>query len=162
LTTSAYPDGIVFVRKHGGVGRIGVDLSAVLRDPRNVDNLALFDGDSIYIPRYAPVVTVRGAVNSQVGVAYVAGANIDYYIRAAGGANVQGDAGHAYVTQGNGKVESQHRHWLLWRSRPDPLPGSTVVVPTKDPNNRRDWVAVATVATSILGPLVTIFAILKR
>ena len=162
LTTSAYPDGIVFVRKHGGVGRIGVDLSAVLRDPRNVDNLALFDGDSIYIPRYAPVVTVRGAVNSQVGVAYVSGANIDYYIRAAGGANVQGDAGHAYVTQGNGKVESQHRHWLLWRSRPDPLPGSTVVVPTKDPNNRRDWVAVATVATSILGPLVTIFAILKR
>jgi protein involved in polysaccharide export with SLBB domain len=162
LTTSAYPDGIVFVRKHGGVGRIGVDLSAVLRDPRNVDNLALFDGDSIYIPRYAPVVTVRGAVNSQVGVAYVGGANIDYYIRAAGGANVQGDAGHAYVTQGNGKVESQHRHWLLWRSRPDPLPGSTVVVPTKDPNNRRDWVAVATVATSILGPLVTIFAILKR
>ena len=54
LTTSAYPDGIVFVRKHGGVGRIGVDLSAVLRDPRDVDNLALFDGDSIYIPRYAP------------------------------------------------------------------------------------------------------------
>ena len=162
LTTSAYADGIVFVRKHGGVGRIGVDLSAVLRDPRNVDNLALFDGDSIYIPRYAPVVTVRGAVNSQVGVAYVAGANIDYYIRAAGGENAQGDAGHAYVTQGNGKVESQHRHWLLWRSRPDPLPGSTVVVPTRDPNNRRDWVAVATVATSILGPLVTIFAILKR
>ena len=110
LTTSAYPDGIVFVRKHGGVGRIGVDLSAVLRDPRNVDNLALFDGDSIYIPRYAPVVTVRGAVNSQVGVAYVAGANIDYYIRAAGGENAQGDAGRAYVTQGNGKVESRHRH----------------------------------------------------
>jgi protein involved in polysaccharide export with SLBB domain len=162
LTTSAYPDGIVFVRKHDGVGRIGVDLSAVMRDARNVDNLALFDGDSIYVPRYAPVVTVRGAVNSQVGVAYVSGKNIDYYIHAAGGANAQGDADHAYVTQGNGKVESRHSRMWFWSSRPDPLPGSTVVVPTKDPSNRRDWVAIATVATSILGPLVTIFAILKR
>jgi len=162
LTTSAYPDGIVFVRKHGGVGRIGVDLSAVMRDAGNVDNLALFDGDSIYIPRYAPVVTVRGAVNSQVGVAYVSGKNIDYYIRAAGGETAQGDADHAYVTQGNGKVESSHRHWWFRTSRPDPLPGSTVVVPTKDPSNRRDWVAIATVATSILTPLVTIFAIVKR
>jgi protein involved in polysaccharide export with SLBB domain len=162
LTTSAYPGGIVFVRKNGGVGRIGIDLPAVLRDNGNIDNLALFDGDSIFIPQFAPVVAVRGAVNSPVGVAYVAGANIDYYIRAAGGANAQGDAGRAYVTQGNGKVESRHRHFVLWSSRPDPLPGSTVVVPAKDPSNRRDWVTIATVATSILGPMVTIFAILKR
>ena len=109
LTTSAYADGIVFVRKQGSVGRIGVDLGAVLRDKRNVDNLALFDGDSIYIPQFAPVVAVRGAVNSAVGVAYVRGADIDYYIRAAGGATAQGDDGRAYVTQGNGKVESRHR-----------------------------------------------------
>jgi polysaccharide export outer membrane protein len=162
LTTSAYADGIVFVRKHGAVGRIGVDLSTVLRDNRNVDNLALFDGDSIYIPQYAPVVTVRGSVNSPVGVAYVAGANLDYYIRAAGGETAQGDAGRAYVTQGNGKVESRRRHLVLWNSQPDPLPGSTVVVPAKDPTSKRDWVTIATVATSILGPLVTIFAILKR
>ena len=162
LTTSAYPGGIVFVRKSGGVGRIGIDLPGVLRDNGNVDNLALFDGDSIFIPKYAPVIAVRGSVNSPVGVAYVAGANIDYYIRAAGGANAQGDAGRAYVTQGNGKVESRHRHFVFWSSRPDPLPGSTVVVPAKDPSNKRDWVTIATVATSILGPMVTIFAILKR
>jgi hypothetical protein len=107
-------------------------------------------------------VSVRGAVNSPVGVAYVAGANLDYYIRAAGGPTAQGDEGRAYVTQGNGKVESRHRHFLLFHSQPDPLPGSTVVVPSKDPNSRRDWATIATVATSILGPLVTIFAIVKR
>jgi len=162
LTSSAYADGIVFVRKQGNVGRIGVDLGAVMRDKRNVDNLALFDGDSIYIPQYAPVVAVRGAVNSAVGVAYVRGADIDYYIRAAGGATAQGDGGRAYVTQGNGKVESRHRHLLLWSSEPDPLPGSVVTVPTKDPNSRRDWATIATVAASILGPVVTIFAIVHR
>jgi hypothetical protein len=127
-----------------------------------VDNLALVDGDSVYIPQYAPVVSVRGSVYSAVGVAYVAGANMDYYIRAAGGATAQGDDGRAYVTQGNGKVESRHRHLGLWSSQPTPRPGSIVVVPPKDPNNRRDWAMIATVATSILGPLVTIFAIVKR
>ena len=162
LTTSAYADGIVFVRKQGNVGRIGVDLGAVLRDKRNVDNLALFDGDSIYIPQFAPVVAVRGAVNSSVGVAYVQGADIDYYIRAAGGSTAQGDHDRAYVTQGNGKVESRHRHLLFWSSEPTPLPGSVVTVPTKDPNSRRDWATIAAVATSILGPVVTIFAIVHR
>jgi len=162
LTTSAYADGIVFVRKQGNVGRIGVDLGAVMRDKRNVDNLALFDGDSIYIPQYAPVVAVRGAVNSAVGVAYVQGADLDYYIRAAGGATAQGDDGRAYVTQGNGKVESRHRHFLLWSSEPTPLPGSVVTVPAKDASSRRDWATIAAVATSILGPIVTIFAIVHR
>jgi len=162
LTTSAYADGIVFVRKQGNVGRIGVDLGAVMRDKQNVDNLALFDGDSIYIPQYAPVVAVRGSVNSAVGVAYVRGADIDYYIRAAGGATAQGDDGRAYVTQGNGKVESRHRHLLLWSSEPTPLPGSVVTVPPKDPTSRRDWATIATVAASILGPIVTIFAIVHK
>jgi len=162
LTSSAYADGIVFVRRQNEVGRIGVDLPAVLRDPKNVDNLALFDGDSIFIPQYAPVVAVRGAVNSPVGVAYVAGANMDYYIRAAGGPTPRGDDDHAYVTQGNGKVESRHRYFVWWSSQPVPQPGATVVVPTKDPTNRRDWATIAAVATSILGPIVTIFAIVHK
>ena len=162
LTSSAYPDGIVFVRRQNEVGRIGVDLPAVLRDPKNVDNLALFDGDSIFIPQYAPVVAVRGAVNSPVGVAYVAGANMDYYIRAAGGPTPRGDDDHAYVTQGNGKVESRHRYFVWWSSQPVPQPGAIVVVPTKDPTNRRDWATIAAVATSILGPIVTIFAIVHK
>lgn len=162
LTTSAYADGIVFIRKQGNVGRIGVDLGAVMHDKQNVDNLALFDGDSIYIPQYAPVVSVRGSVNSAVGVAYVRGADLDYYIRAAGGATAQGDDGRAYVTQGNGKVESRHRHFLLWSSEPTPLPGSVVTVPAKDPSSRRDWATIATVAASILGPVVTIFAIVHK
>lgn len=161
LTTSAYPGGIVFYRKAGSVGRIGVDLPAVLRDPDNVDNLNLVDGDSIFIPKYSQVVTVRGAVQSQVGVAYVEGAGLGYYVRSAGGATSKGDAGRTYVTQPNGKVETRRRHLLFFTSTPKPQPGSTVVVPLKDPNDKREWAQIATAATSILGSLIAIAAIVR-
>jgi protein involved in polysaccharide export with SLBB domain len=169
LTPTAYADGIVFIRRRnpaGGtrdtVGRIGVDLPAVLHDPAYQDNLQLLDGDSIFIPRYAPVVMVRGSVNSPVGVPYVSGANIDYYVRSAGGASLKGDAGHAYVSQPNGTVDSKRHHIWGWTSQPKPLPGSTVFVPDKDPNDKHDWVAIATGISTILGSLVAIAAILKK
>jgi protein involved in polysaccharide export with SLBB domain len=162
LTPSAYPNGIVFVRKRDGVGRIGIDLPDVLRDANSVDNLRLVDGDSIFIPKFTQVVIVRGAVNTPVGVAYVDGANLDYYLRSAGGVTPTGDHGRAYVTQPNGKVATFHRRLLFWESKPKPLPGSTVVVPTRDPSDRREWLPIATAVTSILGTLVTLAAILKR
>jgi protein involved in polysaccharide export with SLBB domain len=162
LTNAAYADGIVFVRRRNGVGRVGLDLPHVLRDERFVDNLQIVDGDSIFIPRFSPVVTVRGAVNSAVGVAYVAGADLDYYIRSAGGPSIKGDSKHAYVTQPNGKVETRRRHLFGMISMdPRPQPGSSVFVPEKDPTKRVDWFQVTATVTSILGSLVAITAILK-
>jgi protein involved in polysaccharide export with SLBB domain len=163
LSNAAYAEGIVFVRRRNGVGRVGLDLPHVLRDERFVDNLQIVDGDSIFIPRFSPVVTVRGAVNSAVGVAYVAGADLDYYIRSAGGPSIKGDSKHAYVTQPNGKVETRRRHLFGMISMdPHPQPGSTVFVPDKDPTKRVDWFQVTATVTSILGSLVAITAILKR
>lgn len=161
LTRYAYPNGIVFIRDDS-VGRIGVDLPAVLRDSASVDNLPLMDGDSIFIPSFAPVVMVRGQVNSPVAVAYVAGADIDYYVRAAGGGTIKADVHLAYVTQPNGKVESRKPHTLWFDSKPKPQPGSTVTVPAKDPTAHRDWLAIATAATSVLGSLVAVAAVLRR
>jgi polysaccharide biosynthesis/export protein len=162
LTPSAYPNGIVFVRQRDGVGRIGIDLPGVLRDANSVDNLRLVDGDSIFIPKFTQVVVVRGAVNTPVGVAYVDGANLDYYLRSAGGVIPSGDHGRAFVTQPNGKIATLQRRLVFWESEPRPQPGSTVTVPFRDPNDRREWGAIATAATSILGSLVAIAAIVKR
>lgn len=165
LTPYGYPGGIVFVRhghnRNDDVGRIGVDLPRVLSDSNFVDNLQLADGDSIFIPRYAAVVTVRGAVNSPVGVAYVPGANLDYYVRSSGGASTRGDAGQAYVTQPNGKVETKARHLVFFTSQPKPQPGSTVFVPDKDTNNT-DYLQVLTALTTLAGSVVAIAAILRR
>jgi protein involved in polysaccharide export with SLBB domain len=162
LTAAAYPNGVTFYRKRNNVGRIGVDLPEVLKNALANDNIQLVDGDSIFIPKFNPVVVVRGSVNSPVGVSYVDGAKLSYYVRSAGGASAQGDRDAAYVTQPNGKVETRQRKFLFWHSTPTPLPGSTVFVPAKDPNDKRDWATIATAATSILGSLVAIAAVVRR
>jgi protein involved in polysaccharide export with SLBB domain len=162
LTSDAYPNGIVFYRQRDNLGRIGIDLPAVLHDRNHVDNLVLADGDSIFVPVYSGVVTVTGSVNSPVAVSYVRDADLDFYIRAAGGGTSKSDVGRAYVTQPNGKVESRNSHLHFFKSTPEPQPGSTVVVPPVDPSDRRDYVALLTALTSILGSVVALAAILKH
>jgi polysaccharide export outer membrane protein len=162
LTNNGYADGIVFIRSFNDVGRIGIDLPAVLRNPNYVDNITLVDGDSIFVPQYSAVVQVRGAVNSPVGVAYVKGADLDFYIRSAGGGTVKADVRRAFVTQPNGKVESRNRHLGLYSSTPEPQPGSTVTVPDKDPNDKRDYVAMAGAVAQVLASLVAVIAIIRK
>ena len=161
LTPKAYANGVVFNRKRNKTGRVGLDLPEALRNPRHGDNIELVDGDSIMVPAYEPIVLMKGALNSPVAVAYVPGASIDYYIRAAGGGNTKADVKKAYVSQANGKVESRNRHLLLFRSTPRPDPGSTVFVPEKDPNQRFDWASLVTTSTSLLTAVITIIAVTR-
>jgi protein involved in polysaccharide export with SLBB domain len=161
LTSTAYANGIVLYRKKDSVGRIGIDLPAVLRDAKSVDNLSLVDGDSIFIPPYAPVVSVRGSVNSPVAVAYVPGADIDFYVRAAGGQTTKGDMGHSYVTQPNGKVETRHSEFMFRTAKPKPQAGSTVFVPPRDPTIGANWPTILSATTSVLSSLVAIVVLFR-
>jgi protein involved in polysaccharide export with SLBB domain len=162
LTKDAYPAGVVFVRKDRDLGRIGIDLPAVLKRSRHRDNLILVDGDSVAIPIFSTVVNVRGAVNSPVAVAYVPGRDLDYYLSAAGGVSRKGSTKHAYVTQPNGKVESRHGRGFLPDAVPTPQPGSLVFVPDKDPNERRDIAALMLQTTQVLGSLLTMVLLAKQ
>ncbi|MES2179203.1 MAG: SLBB domain-containing protein [Gemmatimonadota bacterium] len=162
LTDEAYADGIVFLRAQGGVGRVGVDLSAALRSRESSDNLILRDGDNITVPAFNSVVTIRGAVNQPSTVAYVRGMGIDYYIGAAGGAAKNGDDGRAYVAQPSGKLESVRRHFLRPTSMPRPKPGSVVTVPELDPSDKKDFVALAGSVAQIIAGTVAIIVALRR
>jgi protein involved in polysaccharide export with SLBB domain len=163
LTKDAYPDGVMFFRPRGNVGRIGIQLSDVLRNPGSHDNLPLVDGDSIYVPRFNPVVGVQGAVNSPVAVTYAPGKTIEYYIRAAGGPTVRADVKRAYVYQPNGKLEARQSHFLLPDGIPTPEPGSTVVVPNRDPLDKPvDYLASIGTVTQILTGLVAFIIAVRR
>ena len=159
LSRDAYADGVHFTRRT--LGRIGIDLPEVLRDARHQDNLILQDGDSVFVPVYQAVVNVTGAVNSPVAVAYVRGASLDYYVRAAGGPSRKADMGRAYVTQPNGKVESRGRT-LGFSTTPEPKAGSSVFVPEKDPADRRDYVGMAGAIAQVLASIVAIVVVATR
>jgi protein involved in polysaccharide export with SLBB domain len=123
----------------------------------------LQDGDSLYIPRFNAVVNVQGAVNSPVSVTYQPGKTLEYYIRAAGGPSRKADPARAYVTQPNGKVEAHESHFLLPDGIPKPLPGSTVFVPERDPNDKPfDLLQSAGAIASILATAVTLVIAIRR
>ncbi len=165
LTTEGYADGIIFRRPANGVGRIGIELPRVLRNPRERDNLILQDGDVITIPRYSGVVHVTGAVNSPIAVAYVPGRDLAWYVRAAGGPAAKADLGRAYVTQPNGKVEAAIKRPFSPDQHPKPRPGGVIFVPERDQSERDTLTAfnsTVTTIASVLGSLVAIIAIARR
>lgn len=162
FTASAYPGGVTFYRREGRLGRIGVDLPRVMKDPSFRDNLIMEDGDSVYIPPYDGVVNVTGEVNSPGGVAYVPGKDLDYYVSAAGGPSRRADMKRAYVRQPNGKVESVHRH-LLWPDGvPKPGPGGVVYVPQRDMTGKGTFAQSLPVIASVLGSLTAVLVLIKR
>lgn len=163
LTPDAYANGVTFYRTQNAVGRIGIELPDVLRNPRSHDNLPLQDGDSLYIPRYTAVVNVQGAVNSPVAVTYSQGKSIEYYVRAAGGPTRKADVKRAYVRQPNGKVEARESHFLLPDGVPKPLPGSTVLVPEREAgDNSAALLANIGVLAQVMAGLATLILAVRQ
>jgi polysaccharide export outer membrane protein len=163
LTPVAYSAGVVFTRPQASVGRIAINLERALRDTSYRDNIVMQPNDTIYVPPYRSVVDVRGAVHSPIAVAYSPGKNINYYIDAAGGETYNADKGRAYVQQPNGVVEPYDSRFLfIPDGKPDPLPGAVVVVPAKDPTDKKDWTAIVGSVAQVLASTVAIVAVLSR
>lgn len=152
LTSEAYPEGTVFIRSKGDVGRVAIDVPQALRRRNAPDNMFLMDGDRITIPQRSNVVTVRGAVNAPNVVAYVAGKSISYYIDQAGGPARNADSRRAFITQPSGKRQTVS----IYRPLPKPMPGALVVVPELDPSDRTNWVQVMAALAPVLVSLTTL------
>ena len=162
LTEQAYPEGIRFVRSENAVGRINVDLVRAIRDTGTSANLVLQPGDSINIPEYQPSVKVTGAVNSPGSVLWRRGANLDYYLSAAGGFAQRADKGAVSVRFANGEVRTR-RGGLFGGGSPKPGPGSEVLVPDQDPTvHKTDLVALFAAITQILASAVTIVVVATK
>ncbi len=153
VTPSAYVRGAQFFRAEGHAGRIGIDFEGVLRDSHHRDNLPLFAGDSIYVPEYQPVVSVEGAVNSPVSVAYEQGRGTGYYVDRAGGFTRRADKGRTYVVQPNGSV---------FRRSATPEPGARVVVPETPPGEGTDWTRLLGSLAQLLVSTVTLAILAKQ
>ncbi len=66
-------------------GRIVVDFEALFREGDESHNILIFGGDAFYVPRHKGIVKITGALKNPGLMAYVPDANVDYYIKRAGG-----------------------------------------------------------------------------
>ena len=115
-------------------GRIVLQLRP---DASSVDafpDLALEDGDRLFIPFRPATVSVVGAVNNSSAFLYHPGYTVADYLRLAGGPTRDGDKKSEFVLRANGATISRHQHSNLLVNNFNTvrlMPGDTVVVPEK-------------------------------
>ena len=143
-------------------GWVPIDFKKALDDPTSRDNVALEEGDSIYVAFLEDLVYVKGEVFVPSPVVYKKGENPDYYITQAGGFKEEADKGKIVVFLPGGK-KWESRMWPL----PDPeiLPGSLVYVPMKIEKEDKALpilAAWATVMASLAAITVAIVQVTKK
>jgi protein involved in polysaccharide export with SLBB domain len=131
-------------------GRIVLQLPP---DSRDLPDLALEDGDRIYVPALPTTVGVFGSVFNAGSYLWANSRNIDDYMRLAGGPTKGADAGSAFVIRANGSVVSnlQTQGWFSTRSSEfnglAAQPGDTIFVPeeinkTTFIQGAKDWTQI--------------------
>ncbi len=158
LKETAYPGGFRLYR-NGQL--VNVDLPAALKKPGSSNDVVLLPGDSMDVPEYNPVVVVRGAVNSPTAVLYRKGANLEYYIDNAGGYARDADKAGVHIRYANG-AGAARRRLLVFRTSPEPGPGSVVTVPLVPAADRTDWGTTITHIAQISGTLATLLLVISR
>lgn len=109
-------------------GRIVIELADIEKLKGSPFDLALRDGDKLYIPKRPDEVLVLGEVYNQTAFVYRSGTGRDDYLRMAGGPTRTGDAGRIYVVRANGMVDSGSKGWF-GDSIASIEPGDAIVVP---------------------------------
>ncbi len=131
-------------------GRIVLQLPA---DARDLPNLALEDGDRLYVPPRPTTVGVFGSVFNAGSYLYSDQRKVDDYLRLAGSATRGADKDSIFVVRANGSVFSaqQGKGWAGFggSSIGDNaiLPGDTIFVPeeatkTTFVQSARDWTQI--------------------
>ena len=116
-------------------GRLVTELNPTIIKTMPSLDIALHDGDTIYMPKLLNTVTVVGQVLNPVTVPHKAGEKFDYYLKLAGGTKKEADRSKIYVLQPNG-VSLRRKNGFripvlpfMPFERDDILPGGTLVVP---------------------------------
>lgn len=143
---------------------VAVDLEAAQEAPGSRQDFVLEAGDSLHVPKYDPTVLVIGrGVAFETRVPYQPGAGLSYYIGQSGGYTETADRDRVSITYQNGQ-RAINQKFLVFRRSPEPLPGSTVVVPQLPPHELLPFntMGFATTAVGLLSSLATLLVVLNQ
>lgn len=111
--------------------------------------LAIEDGDRLYVPAKPSAVNVYGSVFNSGSYLFTAGRSLEQYLGMAGGATRSADKGSVFVVRANGSVVSNlaRAGWNFGGGRVEALqalPGDTIFVPEDmfrvgDRQDLKDW-----------------------
>lgn len=114
-------------------GRIVLEMPDQDTQLKDLPDVALEDGDHLYIPPTPSTVSVMGTVYNQNAFIYKKGQSVNDYLDKAGGATRDGDGDDAYLIRADGLVFSKRQSNSVFGgfNGRQAMPGDTVVVPEK-------------------------------
>jgi protein involved in polysaccharide export with SLBB domain len=131
---------------------IGINLLAIIQNPRSEYDLILQEGDVLSIPKQLQTVRMRGEVLFPTTARYKENNGFKSYISRAGGFTDKSRKRRSYVVYANGDVK-RTSNFLFFKIYPHVEPGSEIIVPTKkekDPVPLQAWLAISTTLTTLV------------
>src|SRR6185437_10970651 len=113
--------------------RIVLDLNPNSRGTDALPDLALENGDRLYVPSRPSTVNVVGTVYEQAAFLYDEDLHVGDYLKKAGGPARSADSGHMFMIRADGSVVAKSTTESLFSRNFNSLPmhpGDTLVVPT--------------------------------
>lgn len=111
-------------------GRVVLGLKNGNATESDLPNIALENGDTVYIPPVPSTVDVIGQVYNQSSTMYKSDLTVSDYIKQAGGANQFADVSNTYLIHADGTLLSKNSSgWFGGFDSQHLNPGDTVVVP---------------------------------
>jgi polysaccharide biosynthesis/export protein len=139
------------------IGRVVIHISPDSKKfPMSQSDIALRDGDELYIPKKANYVMVGGQVFNPTAISYLPNKSAKWYLSQAGGVTQIADKDAVFVIRADGSVLSSKNNPGLWSGNALDTalqPGDSIIVPEKAPKigsrNWQIWLQSAQVASSL-------------
>ena len=124
---------IAKIRAAKASGRIAIELEPFDRFKGSQYNIALEEGDELYIPSNPAQVQVIGSVYNQTSFIYSPDTSVSGYLKMAGGFTKNADEEEIYILKVNGTAISKRSSsgWFSSFSSKSLDPGDTILVPEK-------------------------------
>lgn len=139
--------------------KIGINLSDILKNPGGSEDLIIEDGDILDIPILKQIVKISGEVIHPTTVTFDAGFNLKDYINHSGGFTQKSARTKGYVIYANGRID-RTRHFLFFKNYPKILPGSEIIIPTKNKNTQQ-LASLINVYTGTITSLISLYLLIK-
>lgn len=137
---------------------IGLSYDEILVNPNSQYNVALLDGDILFVPPKANLVEIDGNVFSPTQAIFRKEKKFIDYIETAGGFRSKSDIRRSYIEYSNGEIK-RVKSFLLFRKYPEVKTDSRIVVPQRPPGATFNFDRLISLITSTISTYLLIQAV---